>query len=164
LYVSYLDIQRKISGSTPMNTSSFLRVAFISITSILIIGCTNIQVRPVQPETGKIKLVYIKENPSSVASDLLMVIERQFQRHGIETKVISGEPPTSSDYLLTYNSQRNWDMSYYLTRADLLLKRGNKVVAEASYNQGGGFNFCKWGSTESKMAPIIDQMLTGVKN
>jgi len=46
----------------------------------------------------------------------------------------------------------------------LLLKRGNKVVAEASYNQGGGFNFCKWGSTESKMAPIIDQMLTGVKN
>jgi hypothetical protein len=147
-----------------MKPSSFMGFAIVSIASFFMMGCTSIQVRPVEPKKDNLKLVYIKENPNSGAGDLLMVIERQFQRHGIETKVISGEPPASTDYLLTYNSQRNWDMSYYLAHADLFLKRGNKLVAEASYNQGGGFNFGKWGSTESKMAPIIDQMLAGVRN
>jgi hypothetical protein len=96
------------------------------------------------------------------------VIERAFQRHGFGTQIadpatLTTSPVNPKDYILTYSSSRKWDFAFYLGRADVYLKRGSKMVGEASYDQAGGFNVGKWGSTESKMGPILDKMLAGYR-
>jgi hypothetical protein len=76
---------------------------------------------------------------------------------------LTTSPVNPKDYILTYSSSRKWDFAFYLGRADVYLKRGSKMVGEASYDQAGGFNVGKWGSTESKMGPILDKMLAGYR-
>ncbi len=72
-------------------------------------------------------------------------------------------PLSPTDYILTYSSSRKWDLAFYLGHADVYMKRGVRMVGDATYDQAGGFNFGKWGSTESKMGPILDKMLVGYR-
>ena len=138
-------------------------LAILAVTA-LICGCTSVKVQPVEASKNPIKLVYIKQNPKVEVEDFVSVIEVAFQRHGIETKVITGEPPSDSDYVLTYATQCSWDFTPYLKHADLYLKRGTKLVGDASYHHRGGFGLNKWASTDSKMTPVVNELLAGFKN
>ena len=131
---------------------------------IFFCGCTSVKVQRVEASKYPIKLVYIKQNQKVEVEDFVSVIEVAFQRHGIETKVISGEPPSDSDYVLTYSITRSWDLAPYLKHANLYLKRGTKLVGDGSYHHRGGFGLNKWASTESKMTPVVDELLAGFKN
>jgi len=133
-------------------TALVLLTAFIS-------GCTSVQVRPVEASKYPIKLVYIQQNPKVAVEDFLRVVEDAFQRHGIETKIITGEPPAESAYLLTYTAKRGWDITFYLKHAELRLKQGTKQVATATYHHRAWFGLNKYAGTQSKMNPVIDQLL-----
>ncbi len=143
-----------------MKITTLAVLALIALTC----GCTSVKVQPVEAGKYPIKMVYIKQNPKVEVEDFVSVIEVAFQRHGIETKVITGEPPSDSDYVLTYATQCSWDFTPYLKHADLYLKRGTKLVGDASYHHRGGFGLNKWASTDSKMTPVVNELLSGFKN
>jgi hypothetical protein len=137
---------------------------FISFVFFNLSACTTIKVHPVDASTNPVGLVKIIDNPNSGAEDLQIVIERAFQRHGFGTQIVKPDyiysnNLSANDYTISYSSSRKWDLAFYLGHAEIYMKRGIKMVGDASYNQAGGFNFAKWGSTESKMGPILDRML-----
>ena len=156
-------------NSVHMNKTCFLARYTILIFAGLCLGaCTTIKVHPIDAASNPAGVVKILNNPESGAEDLQIVIERAFQRHGFGTQIadpatLTTSPVNPKDYILTYSSSRKWDFAFYLGRADVYLKRGSKMVGEASYDQAGGFNVGKWGSTESKMGPILDKMLAGYR-
>ena len=137
------------------------KIAAFALFAALISGCASVHVQPVIASKYPIKLVYIRQNPTVVTKDFLLVLEDGFQRHGIETKIITGEPPADSDYLLTYSTEDRWDLALYLRHAELRLKQGTKLVASATYHHEGGLGFNKWASTAAKMNPVIDKLLAG---
>lgn len=125
-------------------------------------GCSSVNVRPVQATKTPIKLVYIQTNNRVQVPDLLGVIEDGLQNHGIETKILNGESAPDSAIVLTYTATRGWDINPYIKFVEIRLRQGTKLLGSASYHNGGGFDFSKWGSAESKVGPIIDQLLDGV--
>jgi hypothetical protein len=152
-----------------MNKPCFLaRYAILIFAGLGLGACTTIKVHPIDAASNPTGVVKILNNPESGAEDLQIVIERAFQRHGFGTQIadpntLTTSPIKPNEYILTYSSSRKWDLAFYLGRADVYLKRGPKMVGEASYDQLGGYNLGKYGSTESKMGPILDQMLAGYR-
>ena len=147
--------------------SNFMKISVTLALLFLICGCyTSVKVQRVEASKYPIKLIYIKQNPQAeaVVEDFVRVIEVAFQRHGIETKIVTGEPPSDAEYVLTYATQCSWDFTPYLKHADLYLKHGTKLVGDASYHHRGGFGLNKWASTETKMTPVVDELLAGFKN
>ena len=84
-------------------------------------------------------------------------------QHGIKTEIFTGNAPPYCEYILTYRAGRSWDFVPYMNQAELRLKYDNKTIATATYKHSGGFAFNKWASTETKMAPIIDELLSDFK-
>jgi hypothetical protein len=107
------------------------------------------------------KLVCIEENPKVVVSDIVIVLENGFQRHGINTLVYSEKAPDRCQYTLWYTAFRAWDLAPFLRHVELRLRHGDEVIASATYNHSGGLALNKWASTETKLAPVIDELLSG---
>lgn len=107
--------------------------------------------------------VCIEENPKVIVRDFLSVVKKGFNRHGITTEVYENSKPDYCAYHLTYTALKQWDFSTYLTYAELWLYRGKSNIAFAEYhlNGGGGFALNKWASVESKMEPVINELLSG---
>lgn len=125
-------------------------------------GCTAVKVRPVD-NLSEIRHVCIQENPKVMVSDFVPVLEDGFRRHGISTERVNGHP-AHCEFLLTYSARRSWDMAAYLSQAELRLSQGGRgMIATADYHLRGkgGLALNKWASTETKIAPVIDQLLTG---
>ena len=141
-----------------MKTSPTLIVAL----SGFLVACTTVDVQPIAAGSQPIKLVYIRQNPDVSDDALLSVIENGFQRHGIQTKIVTSEPIPESAYILTYTASRSWDLAPYLKHAELRLKEGNRLVGYAVYHHSGGYGLNKWASTESKITPVVNQLLAGV--
>lgn len=123
---------------------------------VLLAGCTAVSVQPVD-NPQDIELVCIVENPKVVVRDFVGVVERRFGKHGIGTKVVAnGEDCT---YTLDYTAERSWDMKAFLDYALLTLRRDGVSVGSAEYRNKGGLTLTKYASTESKMNPVIDELL-----
>lgn len=131
---------------------------------ISLIGCTSVDVKKIDSNEHPMKLVCIQENPKVWVRDFLAVVENGFIRHGIETEIFKDNPPPHCKYILTYIAGRSWDFAPFLNYAELHLKYGNKTIASATYKHSGGFALNKWASTESKMTPVIDQLLSDFHN
>ena len=92
--------------------------------------------------------------------DFLAVVEEGFNRHGIETELYDGQVPPDCEYTLTYTARRKWDIGFFLAYAHLRLSHGHKTIATATYKHSGGLALNKWASTESKITPVIDELLS----
>ncbi|MBF0384422.1 MAG: hypothetical protein HQL27_00985 [Candidatus Omnitrophica bacterium] len=124
-------------------------------------GCTSIQVQPVDSSL-KINHVCIEENPKvTMMGGFVDMLREGFSRHGISTEVYSGKTPETCEYVLTYTALHSWDVSIYLSDAELILKKDGKQIASAKYHLTGkgGFSLMKWKSVKSKMDPVIDELL-----
>ena len=132
----------------------------------LLAGCTTVEVQPVTVSAASpLRVVYIQRSAPAddVAPDLAGVIENGFQRHGIGTKVITGEPPRADDYVVTYAATGGWDLKPYVKTAEVRLKRGFKQVGYARYENAGGLNTSKFASTRAKVDPLLEQLLAGFR-
>ena len=127
----------------------------------LLTGCTSVDVKTLDPAKYPVKLVCIKKNPEVQIREFLGVVEDGFQRHGIETEVFDSDPPLRCEYVLTYVAIRGWDLATFMKHAELRLKQGNKLIGTAIYHHHGGFALTKFSSVETKMTPVIDELLTG---
>lgn len=126
-------------------------------------GCTSVEVQPVARSNNPIRVIYIQRNPvaDDIAPDLESAIESGVQRHGIGTRVITGEPANDSDYSLSYTATNGWDLKPFMKTAELRLKRGASQVGYARYENTGGLNTSKYASARTKLDPLIDQLLSG---
>jgi len=109
-----------------------------------------------------IERVAIKENPRVTVPDFLCFVQNEFENHGITMIPYQNQVPPNCQAILTYTAPRSWDVTTYLSHAELTLRNlEGKRIAQATYHlQGkGGLDFSKWGSVQSKMKPVIDQLL-----
>lgn len=129
--------------------------------ALLLSACTTINVKSVDARTYPMKLVCIEENREVLVSDLLSVLESGFERHRIKTAVYRDKAPDRCEYTLWYTAFRGWDLAPFVRRVELRLRHGDETIASAIYNHSGGFALNKWANTESKLTPVIDELLAG---
>jgi hypothetical protein len=131
-----------------------------SITILLLAGCTSVDVKEV-PSSAKLSHVCIENNPKVIVVDFLPVVRDGFARHGITTEVYKDTPPEYCEYRLTYTAFKTWDIATYLHHAELRLYQEHNQIGFAEYHLtgGGGLSLTKWASVESKMNPVIDELL-----
>jgi len=134
----------------------------MAVPGLLLVACTSVQVRPVAAGT-KIDRICIQMNRQVKVDDLVMVLRRHIDAHGIESRVFDGDVPSDCRYVLSYTALRSWDLSPYLSKAEFWLDRDGKGVAHAEYHLRGrgGLDLTKWKGTEAKVGPVIDRMLEG---
>jgi hypothetical protein len=132
------------------------------ITILLLVGCTSIEVQKLDPTT-KISHLCIEDNPKVIVRNFLSVVKKGFKRHGITTEVYEHSKPNYCEFHLTYTALKKWDLGTYMTHAELWLYSGKNNIAFAEYHLkgGGGLALNKWASVESKMDPVINQLLSG---
>jgi hypothetical protein len=137
-------------------------VRTIAICAILLFtaGCTTTSVVPVQDEP--LSVVCIIRNTDVNVDDFVPVVQARFAYHGIRTKLYDGAPAASvCPYTLDYTADRWWDLAPYMVDAKLFLKKDNEVIASGHFHiRGhGGLDMAKWEGTETKLDPVIDEML-----
>lgn len=142
-----------------------IRLTIAAGTVALLAGCAiTTNVRPV---SAKLDQVCIERNAEVQVDDLLSVIESNFKRRGIETKVYDASP-APCPYRVTYTASRRWDGTAFLSDAEISLLRDKEVIGRAEYHLpagifgGGGANPDKWRGTAFKIDPLMDQMLASV--
>lgn len=124
-------------------------------------GCTSIQVEPLQERPSSI---CIQNNPKVQVTDFLPVLQKNLARRGIESQVYA-QPPLTCEYRMTYVAYRSWDIVTYLSKAELeIFDSNNRSIAAAHYHLRGkgGVAMTKWQSTETKMLPVLDQLLKNI--
>jgi len=134
---------------------------YLSVTLIatILIGCTSVKVRMVDPRLDNISHICIKDNPRVIVDDFVSVIEDKFMEHGISSEVFEGRPPDNCIYVLTYTARQSWDIATFLKYAEIKIRKNRKIIGSAIYKHGGGLALNKWHSTKDKMGPVIDKLL-----
>lgn len=131
------------------------------LTCSLIFACTSVNVKPLDSSL-EVTHIGIKRNPKVIVEDFLPLMRQKFKEHGITTEVFDESAPENCSVIATYTALQSWDFSTYLSHAEIsLTNRDFKEVASAEYHLigKGGLSFMKWQSVETKMSPVIDELL-----
>lgn len=105
--------------------------------------------------------ICIEQNPKVQVTDFVAVVQRGLQERGISSQLYP-QVPASCDYRMTYVAYRSWDFVPYLSSADLEIwdKNQHRVGAAHYHLRGkGGMSMAKWQGTQTKMAPVLTQLL-----
>ena len=135
---------------------------FFVVAAFGLSACTSIKVSPVgQAERQKIQEVCIVNNPAVTIGEFVPVLERRFAIHSIRTRRVAENNISNCSYFLRYSARRSWDITTYLSWAELNLFNHNRLVANAEYSLigKGGLSLMKWQSVETKMNPVVDKLL-----
>lgn len=113
-----------------------IKIYTITLPLIILAGCTSINVRPVS-KIHNISHVCIENNPKVIVANFTTTIADVFQNHGITTKMYNAPVPNICEYKLTYTALRSWDLTPYLSHAELRLFKRNKKnwLCRVSYNR-----------------------------
>ena len=119
----------------------------------------------------EIKEVCIEWNGSVALSDFVPSLQSELKKHGVLSRVYNaGTQPTDCPLTMAYNAFIKWDIkafssnySPYLAFASLTLRREGRVVGTAQYRIGS-FGQDKWGSTTSKLGPLVEALVLTPEN
>ena len=138
----------------------FLKLAAVCAIVFLFVGCTSIQVEPLDPAVT-LEHVCIQHNPAVQVADFIVVIRSRLAYHQISTEVFSGVAPVGCPYILTYTARRSWDLTAFLSHAEVYLSREGRQVASGVFHlrAAGGYDLTKYNGTKKKMDPVIDQLI-----
>jgi len=114
----------------------------------------------------KIKEVCIELNRSVAISDFVPSLQAELQQRGVLSRVYeTGTQPTNCPLTIGYSAFIQWDVkafssnySPYMTFASLTLRKEGRVVGSAQYRIGS-FGQDKWGSTSSKLSPLVKALV-----
>ncbi len=129
-------------------------------------GCTSIQVSKVDSQYSDMNHVCIEKNDKVIVEEFLGVVQDRFHTHGVSSEIYVGtEPPAHCIYRMTYTALKTWDVATYLHHAEIRLYKGTNRIGQAEYHLKGkgGLALNKWASVESKMNPVIDDMLANLR-
>lgn len=128
----------------------------------LLSACTTMKIEPIDTKHN-IKQVCIKNcEQECFDGDMLSVIQKGFERHGLSTQVYREKLPPDCVYHLIYYCERSWDLATYMHHAELRLFYDENQIGYAEFHLKGegGFALTKFNTTEDKMNPVLDQMLS----
>ncbi|MGE0188810.1 MAG: Sbal_3080 family lipoprotein [Steroidobacteraceae bacterium] len=133
----------------------------LALTCISLSGCTVINVKPVEKNTNDVNAICIEENKAVKKDGFLPMIEERLTAHQISSQRYIGTIPQPCVYTLHYVAHWNWDLAVYLTDADIAIRKGGDTIGQATYHlkNKGGLALSKFASAESKMVPLLDQLL-----
>ncbi len=137
------------------------RTRALALLAALLLGtaCTTVEVSPVPARGYPIARLCIERNPEVVIEDLLAVIEQGVARHGIEPRVVDSPAPADCEYTLWYTARRRWDIRPVLGYVELRVRFRGETIGTASYLSRPSLSLFKWRSTESKIGPLLDELL-----
>jgi hypothetical protein len=134
-------------------------IVAILLSTFLLMACTTTGVGKIDATKYPLKLICIEEKTEVKVEDLLLVLENAFQRRNIQTTIYRGNAPEQCVYTLWYTAFRGWDIGTFLRHFELRIRRNGVVIASAAYNHSGGLALNKWANTESKLTPVLDELL-----
>ncbi|HBJ28500.1 MAG: hypothetical protein CL810_06110 [Cobetia sp.] len=129
--------------------------------TLVMAGCTSVQVQPLE-RMSYLDTVCIERNEAVIVPGFLNVIQQGFSRNGLNTRVYDAPVPGYCEVVLKYTALRSWDYVTYLSHAELWLDDPyGDEIAYAQYHliAKGGLGFSKYASVETKMNPVIDDLL-----
>ncbi len=140
-------------------TSDRFRRLILILLVALLLSCTSITVRPVEPRS-EMSHVCIKSNPKVVVDDFVPVLRDGLSRHGVSSEEFSGNAPAQCEFILTYTALRSWDLAPYLSHAEIRVERDGVQVGYGEFHLRGkgGYSMFKWQGTKAKIDPVIDQL------
>ncbi len=102
-----------------------------------------------------------EQNPAVQVADFVEVIRARLSYHGIRTDVFSGAASARCQYVLTYTALRSWDLTPYMSHAEVYLSHDGRQVAAGTFHLRGkgGYALTKYDSTKKTMDPVIDQLI-----
>jgi hypothetical protein len=105
--------------------------------------------------------VCIHDNPQVTIDGFVGYLQDDFKRYGISTEVIGNQPPPHCKNILYYTARRSWDMTTFMSTAELRLTQNGRLIAKADWHLKGkgGFSLTKYRGTESKLNDMVDELL-----
>ena len=136
------------------------------ITALFILsGCSITQkVEPVPPETIIDKL-WIEDNPTAKHDNFDEEMSATIKKLGFDSEVFpKNQQPENSTFVLKYYVRWQWDMALYLKEFRATLFENHKEIGSMVYDAtAGGGNMGKFGTTMSKVNPLLEQLLQNAK-
>lgn len=124
-------------------------------------GCTAVDVNQIS-RAHQVDHVCIENNPKVIVDGFVDTVTNIFHQRGISTETYAtGMQPDHCEVVMMYTALRSWDFAPYLSYAELTLLKDNKRIGYAEYRLRGkgGLALNKWASVESKMTPVVQQLL-----
>jgi hypothetical protein len=121
-------------------------------------GCAITQkVEPVK--VAGISQVCLKKNPAVMMDGFLGELESQLKSKGMQVSVFDGAKPAGCRHHVEYTANWRWDLAMYLVFAEIRVYESDLLVGQANYDaRGGGGRMDKFGPTNEKLRPLIDQL------
>jgi len=133
---------------------------------LLAASCTSVNVKQINSAKNTIEPICIKINKAVIVPEFLSILQDGIKRHNIEVRAVN-EIDNNCGSTLTYTATRSWDVTPYLSHAELnLITNDGVAIGSASYHHnGGGMSLApnKWDSAKSKLDPVIDELFENVK-
>ena len=149
---------RRPKRTVGMNSRTLLLVTI----TLLLAGCTITHSVEQVGNRNLPAVLCIAENDTVWSKEFLPWLETEFRRHGFETSVYHGTPPKECHLRATYWANWGWDLAVYLKYAEISLYEDATLVGRVIYDATGAFaNMGKFGRTENKLRPLIDELLSG---
>ncbi len=139
-----------------------MKFSYMFPIAVMISGCTSVNVIEVSA-SHNIEHVCIEENSKVIVPGFLSTIEDGLNDRSISTEMYRGALPEHCDYKLTYTALQSWDVTPYLTHAELRLYKSGERIGYGEYHHNGGsasLSLNKWASVKSKMTPVINKLFS----
>lgn len=119
-------------------------------------ACTIKQnIRGVQD--NKITHLCIKQDPNTHMEEYEPMLRRLIEAKNITTSTYLNERPDNCRYHLSYFAKWSWDGAMYLRQNTITVFDNQSQIGRAEY-EAGIMSLAKWGRTESKVRPLVDQL------
>ena len=138
---------------------STTRVVALTVCSLLLAGCSiRHEVRPVTGVTAG-QEICIVEAPA-VREGFLREMRAALGRRGFTTRLLpQGASPSACPVVVTYMARWSWDLTIYMSLAEITVYRDGRVDGVAKYDSTrGSANFGKFIDAEKKVNELVSQL------
>ncbi len=137
----------------------------LALIASLLIATTGLSACAIQQNVRSVQghgidEVCIRNNPSTKMSAYQPMLQRMIEAKNISTRIYNGRLPEDCEYNLNYTANWSWDGGMYLRYNKIDVYKGRQSVGSVEY-KAGLMSLAKWGKTESKVGPLIDQLFPG---
>lgn len=136
-----------------------LKKAAMAISFTMISACSiTQQVEPAEIPRGN--ELCIIENPD-VRAGFLKEYRSVLSSKGVPHRLVSkNSVPASCEWTSTYVARWTWDMSLYMSYAEIKIFQRGRLDGEAKYDSTrGGANMSKFIDAEPKIRELVDQLM-----